>query len=235
MIAVWSRECLEYFKTMLGYVFIATFLFLSGIFFVVGNIMPLDSDFNTTLNSCIYVFMMTSPLLTMRLLSEERKTKRDQLLLTSSLSTVSIVLGKFLSALCVFAVACALTFVYPAILIIFGTPSLPLILNGYVGFFLIGASFTAVGIFASALTENQLAAAGGTYGFLLLFLTLDHMIGRVKIGRLADVLQWFSLFRRFAPYQFGSFSLSSTVYYLLFSALFVAFGVVAMEYRRCAS
>ncbi|MDR3164361.1 MAG: hypothetical protein LBU13_02185 [Synergistaceae bacterium] len=235
MIAVLGRECLEYFKTMLGYVFIATFLFLSGIFFVVGNIMPLDSDFNTTLNNCVYVFMMTSPLLTMRLLSEERKTKRDQLLLTSSLSLVSIVMGKFLSALCVFAVACTLSFVYPAILIIFGTPSIPLILNGYTGFFLIGASFIAVGIFASALTENQLAAAGGTYGFLLLFLTLDHMIARVKIGRFAEVLRWFSLFRRFTPYQFGSFSLSSTIYYMLFSALFVTFSVIAMDCRRRAS
>ena len=235
MIAVFGRECLEYFKTMLGYVFIATFLFLSGIFFVVGNIMPLDSDFNTTLNNCIYVFMMTSPLLTMRLLSEERKTKRDQLLLTSSLSLTSIVLGKFLSAVCVFAVTCAITFVYPAILIIFGASSLSLILNGYAGFFLIGASFIAVGIFASALTENQLTAAGGTYGFLLLFLTLDHMIARVKIGWISATLRWFSLFRRFRPYQFGSFSLSSTVYYLLFSALFVMFGIIAMEYRRRAS
>jgi ABC-2 type transport system permease protein len=235
MIAVFARECLEYFKTMLGYIFIATFLFLSGIFFAVGNIMPLDTNFNVTLNNCIYVFMITSPLLTMRLLSEERKTKRDQLLLTSGLSLASIVVGKFMAAVCVFAAACALTFVYPAMLMIFGSPSLPVILNGYAGFFLIGTSFISVGVFASALTENQLAAAGCAYGFLLLFLTLDRLIAKSGGGVISSVLRWFSLFRRFSPYQFGSFSLSSAVYYALFSVVFIAFSVIAVERGRWVS
>jgi ABC-2 type transport system permease protein len=231
MTAVFCRECLEYFKTMLGYVFISAFLFLAGVAFAAGNILTLKAEFNATLNNCIYVFMITSPLLTMRLLSEERKTKRDQLLLTSGLSTVEIVLGKFFSALCVFAVTCALTSVYPIILLMLGSPDLPLILNGYLGFFLIGAAFISVGVFVSALTENQLTAAIGAYGFLLLFLTLDLLISRVRVGWISTMLRWFSLFRRFAPYQFGSFSMSSTVYYVVFSAAFLAFSILAMEKR----
>jgi ABC-2 type transport system permease protein len=220
---------------MLGYVFIAAFLFLAGIFFAVGNILPLDADFNTTLSNCVYVFMTTSPLLTMRLLSEEKKTKRDQLLLTSGLSYTSIVFGKFLAAMCVFAAACALTFVYPIILLALGSPALLPILNGYFGFLLIGASFISVGVFVSALTESQLAAAVGTYGFLLLFLTLDLLISRVRVGWIAVALRWFSLFRRFSPYQFGSLSVSSIVYYIVFSALFLSFSALALEKRmwRC--
>ncbi|MDR3354202.1 MAG: ABC transporter permease [Synergistaceae bacterium] len=231
MTAVFRRECLEYFKTMLGYVFIAAFLFLAGAAFAAGNILPLDAEFNATLNNCVYVFMITSPLLTMRLLSEEKKTKRDQLLLTSGLSIAEIVLGKFFSALFVFAVTCALTSVYPIVLFVFGAPDLPLILNGYLGFFLLGSAFISVGMFVSALTENQLTAAIGAYGFLLLFLTLDLLIAKVKVGPISTMLHWFSLFRRFAPYRFGSFSVSSTIYYLVFSAAFLAFSILAMEKR----
>ncbi|GHV65425.1 hypothetical protein AGMMS49587_19660 [Spirochaetia bacterium] len=232
MAAIFGRECTEYFKTLLGYVFIAAFLFLAGVLFSVGNILKLDADFNTTLNNCIYVFMFTSPLLTMRLLSEEKKTKKDQLLLTSSLSLPSIVLGKFFSALFVFVIVCVLTFIYPAILIALGAPSIPLILNGYFGFILIGAAFIAVGVFVSALTENQLAAAAGTYGILLLFLTLDLLIPQVRFPPLVTLLEWFSLFRRFKPYQFGLLSVSSTIYYLVFTAVFIVFSVLAMERRR---
>jgi ABC-2 type transport system permease protein len=231
--AVFWRECAEYFKTLLGYVFIATFLFFAGILFFVGNILKMDADFNTTLNNCIYVFMLTSPLLTMRLLAEEKKTKRDQLLLTSSLSLASIVLGKFFSALCVFAIVCVLTFIYPVILTVLGESSIPLILNGYIGFFLIGAAFISVGVFVSALTESQLAAAAGTYGALLLFLTLDFLIPQVRLPPLVTLLEWFSLFRRFKPYQFGLLSVSSTIYYLVFVFVFLVFSVLAMERRRC--
>jgi len=232
VIAIFVREWIEYFKTLLGYMFIAAFMFLAGVFFVVDNIRPLDANFNTTLNDCIYVFMLTAPLLTMRLLSEEKKTKRDQLLLTSSVSLLSIVTGKFLSAVSVFAIACAITFVYPVILFILGSPSLPLIMNGYLGFFLIGVAFISVGVFVSAFTENQLTAAVGTYGCLLLFLTLDLLISQIRVSWITVVLQWFSLFVRFKPYQYGSFSVSSMVYYLVFSVVFVLLAVLVMERRR---
>ena len=232
MIAVFGREWIEYFKTLLGYVFIAAFMFLAGVFFVVNNIHPLDADFNTTLNDCIYVFMLTSPLLTMRLLSEEKKTKRDQLLLTSSISLPSIVIGKFFSAVSVFAITCIITFVNPIILFFLGSPTFSLILNGYLGFFLIGVAFISVGVFVSALTENQLSAAVGTYGCLLLFLTLDLLISQIRIPWIATVLQWFSLFRRFKPFQYGSFSVSSTVYYIIFIIVFIVLTILVMEKRR---
>ncbi len=232
MSAVFQRELMDYFRTPLGYVFVGAFLFLSGIMFTVDNILKLNAEFNTTLNDCIYVFMLTAPLLTMRLISEEKKTRRDQLLLTSGLSLFSIVFGKYLAALCVFAAALLFTGVYPVILFALGSPALLLILNGYLGFFLIGAAFIAVGVFVSTLTENQLSAAVGTYGILLLFLTLDLLIAQVRISWLSAVLQWFSIFRRFSPYQYGSFSVSSAVYYLLFICVFLFLSIMVMERRR---
>jgi ABC-2 type transport system permease protein len=137
-----------------------------------------------------------------------------------------------LSAFAVFVIAVVLTFIFPVILSILGSPSLLLIANGYLGFVLIGTAFIAVGVFVSALTENQLTAALGTYGCLLLFLAMDMLITQIRLPWLATVLQWFSLFRRFKPFQYGSFSVSSTVYYLVFIAVFVILTILAMENRR---
>lgn len=232
MRATFLREFQEYFNTMLGYVFISAFLFLAGVFFSMNNINALNDDFNTTLNDCIYVFLLTSPLLTMKLLSEEKKTKRDQLLLTSKTLLSSIIAGKFFAAVCVFAITLCCTFIYPVILLIYGSISLPMILNGYVGFFFLGTAFIAVGLFASSITESQLTSAICTYGILLLFLCMDLIISKIHIGAIASFLQWFSLFERFKPYQYGTFGFASVFYYLSFSFVFLSLSIAVMKYRR---
>lgn len=232
MRATFVREFEEYFNTMLGYVFVSAFLFLAGVFFSVNNINALDAQFNTTLNDCIYVFLITSPLLTMKLLSEEKKTKRDQLLMTVYTPLSSIMIGKFLAALAVFAVTLGCTLVYPVILCIYGSVSAPLIVNGYIGFFFLGMSFIAVGMFASSITESQLTSAICTYGILLLFLCMDLVISRIHIGAVASFLRWFSVFERFKQYQYGTFGIASMIYYLLFSLVFLCLSIAVMGYRR---
>lgn len=226
------REFQEYFNTMLGYVFVSAFLFLAGVFFSVNNINALSAEFNITLNDCIYVFMLTSPLLTMKLLSEEKKSKRDQLLMTAKTPLSSIIAGKFLAALSVFAVTLCCTLIYPVILRMYGSISIPLIFNGYIGFFLLGTAFISVGMFASSITESQLTSAICTYGILLLFLCMDLLISKVHIGAAASFLQWFSLFERFKSYQYGTFGAASVVYYLSFSFVFLSLSIVVMKYRR---
>lgn len=226
------REFREYFTTMLGYVFVSAFLFLAGVFFTVNNINSLNTDFNTTLNDCVYVFLLTSPLLTMKLLSEEKKTKRDQLLLTVKTSFTSIILGKYLAALAVFGVTLVCTLIYPIILYSYGTISIPLIINGYAGCFLLGMAFIAVGMLATSITENQLTSAICTYGMLLLLLCMDMIITKVHVSVIAAALQWFSLFERFKPFQYGTFSIAAVLYYCFFSAIFLSFSITVMRYRR---
>lgn len=230
--AVFRRELNEYFYSMLGYVFISAFLFLAGIMFVTNNILPRNASFNTTLNDYIYVFMMTAPLLTMRLISEEKRTKRDQLLLTSQLSLGAIVLGKYFAAFLVYAFALLMTVIYSIILVMLGNPSVLMILNGYLGLLLIGAAILAVGLFVSSLTENQLSAALGTYGLLLLFLMLHLLVPQIKNTVLVSGLEWFSLFKRFDPFQYGTLSVSSIVYYASFSVVFLMLSTMVMERRR---
>lgn len=232
MRATFVREFQEYFNTMLGYVFVSAFLFLAGVFFSINNINTLSAEFNTTLNDCIYVFLLTAPLLTMKLLAEEKKTKRDQLLMTTRTTLSSIIAGKFLAALSVFTVTLCCTLIYPVILFIYGSISAPLIINGYTGFFFLGMAFISVGMFASSITESQLTSAICTYGILLLFLCMDLIISKIHVGIIASFLQWFSLFERFKSYQYGTFSIASVVYYISFSFVFLSLSIMVMKYRR---
>ena len=124
MLAIYRRELQSYFFSPLGYVFMGSFLFVSGIFFAFGNIMSVSSSFGTMLSNVSFIFMLVVPILTMRLMSDERRTKTDQLLLTSPVSLWSIVVGKFFAACTVFLLTLVLTGVYVIILPAYGSSPL---------------------------------------------------------------------------------------------------------------
>ena len=107
--AVFKRELQNYFYTPLGYVFMGVFLLLSGIFFLSGNLLQMNANLGVLFDSMSFLFMLLMPLLTMRLLSEEKRARTDQLLLTSPLPISAIVVGKYLAALTVLALTMLLT------------------------------------------------------------------------------------------------------------------------------
>jgi ABC-2 type transport system permease protein len=127
------------------------------------------------LSSLTFIFLFLVPILTMRLLSEEMRQKTDQLLITSPLSITGFVMGKYLAAVAVFLITLLITVLYPILMSFFAIGGLAgwEILGGYVGFFLLGSSFIAVGLFFSSLTDNQLVAAVLTFAALLLIWILD--------------------------------------------------------------
>ena len=102
MLAVLKRELDSYYYSAIGYVFMGCFLLIAGIFFTFGNIMSASSSVGTLFSNITFIFILIVPILTMKLMSDERKSKTDQLLLTSPLSLWSIVLGKFFAACTVF-------------------------------------------------------------------------------------------------------------------------------------
>lgn len=176
MLAILKRELHSYFSTPAGYIFMGFFLLTAGIFFAMINLLQANPNYNAFLSTITFVFMLVVPVLTMRLLAEESRQKTDQLLLTAPLSVTQIVLGKYLAALTVFAVTLLVTCLYPIILSFFGFIAVPQIIGGYLGFFLLGACFTAIGLFISACTENQVIAAVVSFT-VLLFSWLAEMIG----------------------------------------------------------
>lgn len=233
MLAVYKRELQGYFYSPIAYIFMGIFLLISGVFFAMSNIMANQANFSGMLGNLSFLFMLVVPILTMRSLSEERKNKTDQLLLTSPVSLTSIVTGKFLAACTVFLITLVVTFLYPVVLFMYGNPSIIEIMTSYLGFFLLGCALIAVGIFISALSENQVTSAVITFGVLLLLYIGGNTLAQlIQISWVADVLQWFSVFDRMSPFASSVLSLTQIVYYFSFAAVFLFLTVRTVERRR---
>jgi ABC-2 type transport system permease protein len=194
MIAVFKRELKAYFLTPIGYLYMGLFLLLTGIFFTFGNIFSQSSQFSGFLGNLLFIYLFAVPLLTMRLFSEEKRQKTDQLLLTSPVSIAEIVCGKFLAALVIYAMTMVVTISYAVIIAIFGDLQTMEVIGSYIGFLFLGAGYISVGVFISAGTENQLTAALVTFFSLLVILLLDSitqifptdlMTGLISAGVLA--------------------------------------------------
>jgi len=231
---IYRREMKAYFQTPSGYVFIFTFLFISGLFFSLFNILSNSSNLNQTLQSVwfLLLFIFMVPILTMRLLSDERKAKTDQLLLTSPLSLWSIVIGKFLAACTMLIITLGLTGTYVLILSIISEPAMTEVLVTYLGFFLMGCCFIAVGTLLSAISENQVTTYVTTVGTLLAIFLLNFVIPYLNVPVVPEVLGWLSMFKRYDDLAMGVLGLSSVVYMISFCALFIFFAVRSIDRRR---
>jgi ABC-2 type transport system permease protein len=182
MLAVFRRELKAYFTSPIGFIFMGFFILLAGVFFALSFLLnPSPARYNELLSSLTLIFLFLVPILTMRLLTEETRQKTDQLLITSPLSIAGIVLGKYLAAVGVFFLTLLVTLAYPVIMSFFALGGLAWaeIVGGYIGFFLLGSSFIAVGLFFSSLTDNQLVAAMETFAALLLIWILDGISASV--------------------------------------------------------
>lgn len=175
MLPVFTRELAAFFRTIIGFIFMGIFLIITGVFFTIDNLIPQSANYLSVLGGISFVFLVGVPVLTMRLLAEERRQKTDQLLLTSPLRISGIVLGKYFAAVAVFLLTLVITLLYPLELSLVGAISVSEIAAGYMGIFLIGCAFISVGLFVSSLTENQVVAAVVTFGLLLLTWIVDFL------------------------------------------------------------
>ena len=160
MIAIFKHELKGYFHSLTAYVCGAFLLISVGLGAMLYNIQAAVSNFEYVLGFGSIVFVVVVPILTMRVLAEERKQKTDQLLYSLPITTTQVILGKFLALMVVFAVPMAIISVYPLIFAQFGAVYLPTAYGSLAAFFLVGAALIALGIFLSSLTENQGLAAG---------------------------------------------------------------------------
>ena len=188
MFAIFKRELRNYFLTPTGYVFLSLFLLLAGIFFVTGNLLSGNTRYIGFLGSILFIFLLIVPVLTMRLLSDEKRLMTDQLLLTSPVRIGSIVLGKFLAATAFFSIGLAVTCLYALIIAIYGELDLAETVGAYIGFILVGSSFISVGLFISGLTENQVVAAISTFAALLVMWLIDWVQQVVPADLVANTL-----------------------------------------------
>lgn len=169
MTAVYKRELKSYLTSMVGYLFIFFVLIVTGIYFSAYQLAAAYPKFEYTLSALTFVFLIGVPILSMRVLAEERKQKTDQLLLTSPVSVGNIVMGKYLALVTVYAIPVLVMCVYPIIMSKFGEVSFASAYTAILGFFLLGCANLAIGVFMSALTESQVVAAVLTFVLLFAF------------------------------------------------------------------
>ncbi len=233
MIAIFKREMRSYFSGVIGYAFLVIYLLVAGLVFSYSTLFSMSANI-----SSYYILMMVFsavllPILTMKSFSEERKTKTEQLILTSPVSLTSMVIGKFLASYLMFAASVLFTSLYCLLLIPYAPFKIAVWLGNMVALLLVGAVFVAVGLFVSSLTENQLAAAVGTIAILLSLLAVG-LIGTLLPSEywLRYVFNALSIFSRFANFSSGIFDIASVIYYLSMAAVFVYLTIRVYDRRR---
>ena len=188
MTAVYRKELRSYLTSMIGYVFIAFMLAAIGIYFAFQNLNIGSPRFELVLDNVQFVFLVFVPILTMRVLADEKKQRTDQLLLTLPLSVWAIVLGKFLAVVTLYAVPMVIICFYPLLLSSFGPVNMPAAYFAILSFFLLGCADIAIGVFLSSVTENSVIAAVMTFGVLLACYLMNTIATMVSYTATASFL-----------------------------------------------
>lgn len=234
MLAIYKKEMRTYFTTPVGYVFIAVFLAVSGFIFAFSTFQSQTSDVSGYFQLMIFGYIVIVPLLTMRSFSEERRTRTEQLLMTSPVSIPSMIFAKFLAAFTMFAGTVLVSCLYYLPLFSYGEPNVGKAVGCLIAMLLIGMCFIAVGIFVSTLTESTVTASIGTMAILIGFVAAAIFNNLIDSYFIRSILNWISVYSRYVNFTYGIFDISATVYYLSITAIFLFLSIRVYERRRYA-
>lgn len=233
MLAIYKREMRSFFTGVIGYVFLVIFLAVAGVAFAYTTLFSMTSDLTAYYTVMLLFSAIVLPILTMKSFSEEKKTKTEQLLLTSPVSIISVVAAKFLASMTMFSASVIFTSLYALILLPYGTLKFALIIGNVIALLLVGMVFISIGLFVSSLTENQLAAAVGTIAIILVLLGIGLLSSLLPSTYwLRFVLDALSIFNRFQNFTNGYFDVASLVYYLSVAVIFLYFTIRVYDRRR---
>jgi len=245
-----KKEMRIYFTSPVAWVIITMFLVIAGYFFY--NIFAfytlasmqsamnpqMGRDLNVTdsvlrplFSNVSVILLLLMPLITMRLFAEERRSGTIELLLTYPVRDGAVLVGKYLAALAVYVIMLALTLLYPAIVFYFVRLEWGPLLTGYLGLLLMGATFLAVGIFASSLTENQIVASITTFGVLLILWVIGWSAEYVG-GTWGRVLSHLSLLDHFDTFARGVLDTKDVIYYVDVTIVALFLTLRSLEARR---
>jgi ABC-2 type transport system permease protein len=227
-----GKELRSYFVSPVAYVIVAFWLVATGFFFWLAITSFNEASLRDVFGVVPIILLLIAPALTMRLLAEESRTGTLELLLTAPIKDWSVVVGKFLGALGLYATMLALTLFFPLILMLMGgNPDWGPIVSGYFGLILMGMAFLAVGLFASSLTSNQMVAAVIGIVILLLLFVIGQAVSNVAAG-VGDLLGKISLSQRFEGFPRGIIDLKDVIFYLTFTAVVLFITIQIVEGRR---
>ncbi|MEO5330994.1 MAG: ABC transporter permease [Magnetococcus sp. YQC-5] len=250
---IFRKELNAYFNSFIAYAVIAMFLVITGYFFY--NLLSTFSmisfqaqanpmmakqynllNINETVirplfGSISIVMLLMTPLLTMRLLAEERKSGAMELLLTYPLRDIEVVTGKFLACFTVFMAMLAGTITFPILLLTLGNPEPVPIFTGYLGLLLLGSAFISLGLFTSSLTENQIVAASVSFAILFCFWLMSYSAVFLSPG-LGRVIAYLAITEHLESLAKGVIDSTDIIYYFNFTLLFLFLTLRSLESKR---
>ncbi|OGF59332.1 MAG: hypothetical protein A2Y62_13670 [Candidatus Fischerbacteria bacterium RBG_13_37_8] len=251
ILSICRRDFTSYFNSPIAYIVIAIFLFIAGnIFWMAysnfGNTYRMYSQYpwakeDLTLAQMVFrpFFMILSnillfmiPIITMKLVSEEKKLGTFEFLFTSPVTIPHIIFGKFLAAASFVIIMLLTTAVYPLLLAIYGKPDLKMIASGYLGLLVLSLAFIALGLFASSLTENQIIAAIISFSILMLFWVINWGSRNIQNPKIADILNYLSIPDHFVDFTKGVIDTQHIFFFLSIIALGLFLTGIVIQSQR---
>ncbi len=250
---IYKKEIKSYFKSYIAYVVIAVFMVITGFMFndvvVKFSMLSFKAQGNPMLakqynllnvtetvvrpmfGQISMIMLLMMPMLTMKLLADEKKSGTMELILTYPIRDAEVVMGKYLAGLTVFAAMLFSTVTYPLLLIALGEPEIVPMITGYFGLFLMGAAFVSLGLFASSVTENQIIAASLALGMLFLFYLMSMSAAYVSPG-IGRIVSYLSINDHFFSMAKGVVDTEDIIYYLSFVVFFLFLTMRSIESHR---
>ena len=232
MATILRREIRAYFSSPIGYILLAAFWALAGWYFYISVLMTATAELRNVYNAMGTISIFLIPMMTMRLFSEDKRLKTEQALLTAPISLWELVLGKFLSSMCIYAINVGIVLIYGITVSVFSKVEWPVTIGLFIGMMMFGGAMIAIGMFISSLTENQIIAAIGTFAVLLSVGILDNVAEIVDNSLIKAFLYAISFNNRFYDFTLGVIQLKDVVFFLSVMFLFCYFTTRVFERRR---
>ncbi len=234
MSAIYKRELRASFSSMISYIFLAAFVLAESVLFYILYSNGSTSVYAIPFSYPLYMTVFLLPLLTMRSISEDRRLKVDQVLLTAPVKVSAIVLGKFFSYVTIYALAFLPTLIFQIIVSYYQSLNWLIYLYAMLGTVLFGAVLISIGIFISSLTESTVISAILTIVVNLVIMFIADLAGMIGVSWLTKASEKIALFQVYSNFSTGVFRITDIVYFLSITALFLYLSVRSMEKRRWA-
>lgn len=234
MTAIYKRELKNFFTTVTGWLFIAVHVCMAGLYFFAINLLSGYANIGETVSSVLFLLLLTTPVLSMRILTEERKQKTDQLTLTSPVSVAGIVWGKYLALATVFTIPIAVMCTFPLLLSRYGAVPMGESYTAILVYYLFGLTCLAVGLFVSSVTESQVIAAVLSFAVLFAGYMMSSIISLISSAgnAVTKVLGAFDFYSRLTGMLGGTLDLKAVLYFLTVIAVCLFLTVQSIQKRR---
>ncbi len=229
--SVYTKELKSYTGSPIVYILVSLFLIVCGILYFWNFYMRGQADLRAFFNLLPFLFMIFIPLITMGQFSEEQNSGTIEMLMTMPLTTVEIIAGKFFAALTLVALMLAPTLFYVLTLVLSGSPDFGPIVGGYVGAIFLGAAYSSIGLFASAMTRSQIVAALVSVASCLFFTMID-MVVQYLPGQIFSLLSFLGTAFHFQSVSRGIIDFRDLAYFATFTMFFLLMTHTTLEERK---